>query len=105
MFGLTLKKLRLIYGMNAKEFSKALGISASYLSEIENDKKIPSVEILQNYADLLDMKLSSVILLSEKSEDLRKKGKSQVFIQRMLLKWINHMSRGLTDENEEELST
>lgn len=91
--------------MNAKEFSNALGISASYLSEIENDKKIPSIEILQNYADLLDMKLSSVILLTEKSEDLRKKGKSQVFIQRMLLKWINHMSRGLTDENEEELST
>lgn len=39
MLGNTLKRLRGIYGYNAKEMSELLGISSSYLSEIENGKK------------------------------------------------------------------
>ena len=38
MLGNTLKRLRGIYGYNAKEMSELLGISSSYLSEIENGK-------------------------------------------------------------------
>lgn len=39
MLGNTLKRLRGIYGYSAKEMSELLGISSSYLSEIENGKK------------------------------------------------------------------
>ena len=39
MIGEVLKYTRNIYGYKAKEMSSALGISASYLSEIENNKK------------------------------------------------------------------
>lgn len=39
MLGDTLKRTRLIYGYKAKDMSKLLNISPSYLSEIENNKK------------------------------------------------------------------
>lgn len=38
MIGDTLKKLRAIYGLTSSQMSEELGISASYLSEIENNK-------------------------------------------------------------------
>ena len=39
MIGDVLKRMRIIYGYKASEMSSELGISASYLSEIENNKK------------------------------------------------------------------
>ena len=52
MIGDVLKRTRIIYGYKASEMSSELGISASYLSEIENNKKQPSLELLQKYADI-----------------------------------------------------
>ena len=46
MIGDVLKRTRAIYGFKASEMSSILGISASYLSEIENNKKQPSLELL-----------------------------------------------------------
>ena len=52
MIGDVLKRMRIIYGYKAKDLSSELGVSASYLSEIENNKKQPSLELLQKYADI-----------------------------------------------------
>ena len=52
MIGDVLKRTRIIYGYKASEMSSELGISASYLSEIENNKKQPSLDLLQKYADI-----------------------------------------------------
>jgi len=92
MFGDILKKLRLIYGYKAKEMSEKLNISASYLSEIENNKKIPSVDLLKEYARIFDIKLSSLILLSENYDDAIENNKSDAFIRKSMLKLITKMS-------------
>ena len=48
MIGDVLKRVRIIYGYKASEMSSELGISASYLSEIENNKKQPSLAFSKN---------------------------------------------------------
>jgi len=93
MIGQTLKKVRTIYGYKAVVMSSILGISASYLSEIENDKKQPSLELLQKYADAFGIKLSSLILLSEEENEVG----GEVFIKKLMTKLIGHMSKGLPD--------
>ena len=93
MIGQTLKKVRTIYGLKAVVMSSRLGISASYLSEIENDKKQPSLELLQKYADVFEMKLSSLILLSEKE----KEDKGDNYIRDLMNRLIDHMSKNLPD--------
>lgn len=104
MIGDVLKKTRAIYGYKASEMSSMLGISNSYLSEIENNKKQPSLELLQSYSTILGMKLSSLILLSENFEEASKLNKSQDFIKSMMLRWINFMSKdeGAIDELAKE---
>ena len=59
MIGDTLKRTRKIYGYTATELSRLLEISPSYLSEIENNKKQPSLEILERYSKTYGIKLSS----------------------------------------------
>ena len=56
MIGDVLKRTRIIYGYKASEMSSELGISASYLSEIENNRKQPSLELLQKYDGTPDTK-------------------------------------------------
>lgn len=48
MIGDVLKRMRIIYRYKASEMSSELGISASYLSEIENNKKQPSLDFSKN---------------------------------------------------------
>lgn len=92
MIGDILKHTRNIYGYKAVEMSSMLGISTSYLSEIENNKKQPSLDILKKYADIYGIKLSSLILLSESIEEVEKQGKGISFIRNMMIKLIAKMS-------------
>ena len=101
MIGDVLKRTRAIYGFKASEMSSILGISASYLSEIENNKKQPSLELLEKYADVYGIRLSSLILLSESMEDAEKAGKGTVFIRKMMLRLIRNMSDMVVDVDEE----
>lgn len=98
MVGDVLKRTRAIYGYKASEMSVMLGISNSYLSEIENNKKTPSLELLQKYAEILGIRLSSLILLSENLMEAEKKNRGQEFVKKMMIRLIEHMSSG-----EEEL--
>lgn len=94
MIGDVLKRTRAIYGFNATEMSKLLGISKSYLSEIENNKKKPSLELLDKYSNIYEIKLSSLILLSEDYDDAKKNNKCEVFVKNMMIRLINGMSKG-----------
>ena len=101
MIGDVLKRIRIIYGYKASEMSSELGISASYLSEIENNKKQPSLDLLQKYADIYGIRLSSLILLSENMEEAEKSGKGTAFIRNMMAHLIQNMSAATGDPDEE----
>ncbi|EPO8097631.1 helix-turn-helix transcriptional regulator [Pseudomonas aeruginosa] len=60
-----LKLIRSYYDMSQTELSAELGLSNSYLSEIESGKKQPSIDLLQKYSDYFDIPLSSILFFSE----------------------------------------
>ena len=93
MIGDVLKRMRIIYGYKASEMSSELGISASYLSEIENNKKQPSLDF--------GIRLSSLILLSENMDEAEKSGKGTAFIRNMMAHLIQNMSAATGDPDEE----
>ena len=58
--------LRTYHQFSQIELAKRLGISNSYLSELEKgDGKEPSIELLSKYADIFKMPVSSILLFSE----------------------------------------
>ena len=94
MIGEVLQRMRKIYGYKAIEMSEKLGISNSYLSEIENNKKKPSLELLEVYSNVFEIKVSSLILMSEKLDD-SSNNNSDDFIRKTMIKMINFMSKDL----------
>ncbi|RDI14793.1 helix-turn-helix transcriptional regulator [Comamonas sp. AG1104] len=70
-----LRLLRTYHQLSQIELAKRLGISNSYLSELEKgDGKEPSLELLAKYAEIFKMPISSILLFSEQIESGGKPG-------------------------------
>lgn len=74
----TLKLLRIFYGYKSVEMAKLLEISQSFLSEIENNKKKVTLELLEKYSKVLKIKVSTIVLLAESLEEENKDLKHSV---------------------------
>lgn len=69
MIGEALRLLRIFSGYKSVELAKELNISQSYISEIENGKKQPTIELLDRYAKVFNMKKSTLMLFAESIEE------------------------------------
>jgi len=73
MLNEALRLLRVFHDLNLSELSEKLNISASYLSEIENGKKQPTLDLISKYAELFNTTPSSILFFSEDiNKDKRK---------------------------------
>lgn len=93
MLNRALKLLRTYHQIKQVDLAKRLEIGNSYLSEIENGLKKPSIDLLQKYAVVFKIPVSSIILFSEKieepkrpSEKLRVAAADKIL---RLLEWID----------------
>lgn len=97
MFGEALRLVRSFHDMNQSELALALGISRSYLSEIESGKKVPSLDLLQKYASKFDIPLSALVFFSEQVDEPSRDKKIRNLVggkALSLLQWIEQR-RGL----------
>lgn len=69
MLNKALRLIRAFYDVSQSDLSDRLGISKSYLSEIESGKKQPSIDILNKYSAQFDIPLSSIMFFSENLDD------------------------------------
>jgi len=69
MLNKALRLIRVYHDLSQTEAAGRLGISKSYLSEIESGRKNVSLDTLEKYAEAFDMPLSSLLLFAERSEN------------------------------------
>jgi len=69
MFGQALKLLRRYQGLNQTALAKKLDVSRSYISELENGNKTPSLDLLNRYANIFNIPVSSLVFFAEALED------------------------------------
>lgn len=65
MIGEALRLIRTIKGYKAKNIAKKLGISPSYLSQIETGQKKPSLELIEKFAVVVGERPSSILFFYE----------------------------------------
>lgn len=58
----TLKEIRIKRKMSRKKLAELSSISIAYLSMIENGKRIPTVEVINNIANALNCKPNIIFL-------------------------------------------
>lgn len=100
IMGEALRLLRIFNGYKSAELAKMLGLSQSYVSELENNKKQPTLEVLERYAEVFGMKKSTLLLFAESLEDekLEKNKKQRVAFAGMKLLKILEKVGNLEDE-------
>lgn len=92
MLNEALRLIRVFHDMNQSELAAELGISNSYLSEIESGKKTVSVDLLQKYSDAFGIPPSSLLLFSENLENDNFSEKARVFAAKKIVNIMNWLS-------------
>ncbi|MDP9523887.1 helix-turn-helix transcriptional regulator [Pseudomonas putida] len=85
MLNKALKLIRTFYDVSQSELSGTLGISNSYLSEIESGKKQPSVELLTKYSETFDIPLSSILFFSENLDNPKPSDKIRMRVAKRIV--------------------
>jgi transcriptional regulator with XRE-family HTH domain len=76
----SLKLIRLYWGRTQSEMAGALGVSQSYISEMEKAKRDVTLDLLEKYARILRVPISSLLLFAENVEGAPPMGRGRVFI-------------------------
>lgn len=69
MFGQALKLLRRSQDLNQDTLASKLGISRSYISELESGNRTPSLDLLERYAAAFKIPVSSLVFFAEALQD------------------------------------
>lgn len=96
MLNEALRLLRVYHDLTQTQLSYELGISKSFLSEIESGKKVPSLELLNKYSVRFDLPLSSLLFFSENLEKSKVTDKVRLSVARKavaLLDWVAKTSK------------
>ncbi|WP_420605536.1 helix-turn-helix transcriptional regulator [Novosphingopyxis sp.] len=103
MYSRALKLMRQYHRLNQKELSKLIDISPSYVSELENGRKDPSLDILTRYSSEFGIPLSSILFFAERSSGDRIEGARAFVADKTLkmLEWIAEESE-VNDESHQK---
>ncbi len=91
MLNEALKQIRVFHQMKQVDLAKDLSISKSYLSEIESGRKSVSMDILQKYAEIFSVPVSSLMLFSENMDAAKASDKLRLKCANKIIKimeWV-----------------
>lgn len=88
MLSEALRLIRVYHDLKQQELAERLEISKSYLSEIENGKKTPTIELIEKYASQFGIPASSILFFSENLENPNKASKVKGAIAGKVLQFL-----------------
>jgi transcriptional regulator with XRE-family HTH domain len=105
MIGRALKLLRVFHNLKQKELASRLGLSPSYVCEIESEKKEVTVDTLQMYASCFKIPVSSLLYFAEHIDSRGELHPVSPVAAKTLqmLDWLNTITSD-DDERDEEIS-
>lgn len=92
MLNEALRLIRVFHDLNQKDLADKLGISNSYLSEIESGKKTPTLEVIEKYSEVFNMPSSSILFFSENLDSGDKSEKTKKSISNKVIKILDWIS-------------
>ncbi|WP_447969852.1 helix-turn-helix transcriptional regulator [Nitrospira sp. M1] len=92
MLNEALRLIRVFHDLNQKDLADKLGISNSYLSEIESGKKTPTLDVIEKYSEVFNMPSSSILFFSENLNNGEKLEKTKKNISNKVIKILDWIS-------------
>ena|SRR5258708_39724866 len=100
MIAEALRLLRTFHKTSQSQLATDLGISKSYLSEVESGKKKVTLELLNQYSSHFNVPISALFFFSEEMDRSQPANRAQGVIALGTLRLLNKISSGMTDEVE-----
>ncbi len=91
MIGEALRLIRVFHNVKQTDLANSLAISPSYLSEIENGKKEPSLQILERYAKEFKTSTSAILFFRDGLGGSSLKGSLKSDIRRRVIKLLQRL--------------
>ncbi len=88
MLSEALRLTRVFHDLKQQQLADQLGLSKSYVSEIESGKKVPSMDVIQKYSDAFGIPPSSILFFAESLEDPSKVKNAKAFIAGKVLQFL-----------------
>ncbi len=92
MLNKALRLTRVFHDLSQKELAEKLGISKSYISEIESGKKTPTIELLNRYSEVFEIPTSSILFFSESLNNDSNTEKVRTFVSSKVLAILNFIA-------------
>lgn len=93
-----LKLIRQYHRLTQADLAKQLELSKSFVSELENGNRKPSLEVLEKYANYFRLPLSSLMLFSEELGSDNWQERSRVFMASKVVKMLEWLEETTHDE-------
>jgi transcriptional regulator with XRE-family HTH domain len=105
MISRALRLIRIFHRLKQTELSEKLQISNSYLSEIENGIKSPSVELLGKYSKVFRIPVSTLLLFSERLDQRKFSERVRVHAGDKILKMLEWVAESEHFESDKAANT
>lgn len=97
MLGEALRLIRIFHDLKQQDLADRLGLSKSYVSELESGKKSPSIEIIEKYSEQFGIPPSSILFFSENLENPSKAKKTKAAIASKVLQFLQFIEAKTAD--------
>ena len=94
----SLRIIRIYWGKTQVELAESLGVSQSYISEIEKGKREVTLDLLDRYSSALRVPISSLLLFAENVDGAPRMGRGKVYVAG---KALDILRRLIPDDLEE----
>lgn len=91
MLNEALRLIRVFHDIKQTEAAERLGISKSYLSEIEKGRKEPTLELLRKYESLYHIPMSSIMFFAENMDKPRSYEQARTFVAAKIIQLMRFL--------------
>ncbi len=99
MINEALRLIRVFHDLKQGEAAMKLGVSKSFLCELESGRKSPTLELLGKYEKSFDIPVSSILFFSENLNETDAASKGRQFVAKKIINMLNFIESraGLAD--------
>jgi transcriptional regulator with XRE-family HTH domain len=99
MLAEALRLIRVYHDIKQQDLAVRLGMSKSYISELESGKKVPSFDVIQKYADEFGIPPSSILFFAENIKSPSKASQAKSVIANKIIRFLQFIETKTSDEH------